>query len=50
MSSVVDPAWKDEVVRRTAPTIKPSKDARAGRFKKLELNRTSSFALDDDCS
>ena len=48
VSSVVDPARESEVVERAAPTFKPSKDARAGRFKKLELDGSASFTLDDD--
>jgi hypothetical protein len=48
VSSVVDPAREGEVVERAAPTLKPSKDARAGRFKKLELNGPASLTLDDD--
>ena len=48
MSSVVDPAREGEVVARATPTLKPSKDAHAGRFKKLKLNGSASFALDDE--
>jgi hypothetical protein len=45
---VVDPAREGEVVECAAPILKPSKDARAGRFKKLELNGSASLTLDDD--
>jgi hypothetical protein len=48
VSSAVNPAREGEVVEGAAPTFKPSKDARAGRFKKLKLNRSASLALDDD--
>jgi hypothetical protein len=50
MSSVVYPAQEGEVVERAAPTLKPSKDARADRFNKLKLNGQASFTLDDDGS
>ncbi len=48
VSRMVDPAREGEVVERAAPTLKPSKDACAGRFKKLELNGPASLTLDDD--
>jgi hypothetical protein len=49
VSSVADPARESEVVERAAATLKPSKDARAGRLKKLKLNGSAGLLLDDDC-
>jgi hypothetical protein len=48
VSSVVDPAREREVVERATPTREPSKNARTGRFKKLELNGSAGFSLDDN--
>jgi hypothetical protein len=43
---MVDPARKDEFVKRPTPTLKPSLNA-AG-FKDFELNRATSLLLDYD--
>jgi hypothetical protein len=48
MSGMVDPAREREIGERAAATVKPSKDAGAGGFKKLELNGSASLALDDN--
>jgi hypothetical protein len=47
VSSVVDPAREGEVIECAAPTLKPSKDARARRLKKLKLNGSACLSLDD---
>jgi hypothetical protein len=47
VGTVVHPAWESEVVECAAATLKPSQDARAGRFKKLELDGATCLSLDD---
>jgi hypothetical protein len=44
MDGMVDPARKDEFVKRPAPTLKPSLNADAAGFKDFELNRGSRLA------
>jgi hypothetical protein len=48
MISVVRPAWKDEIVQRTASTLQPLEQARSCWFKQFKLNRPSGLLLDDD--
>jgi hypothetical protein len=50
MMGVVDPARKDEVVERAAPTFKPSQNAAASGLKKLELYGPAGLLLNDDRS
>jgi hypothetical protein len=48
MSGMVAPARKREIGERAAATFQPGTDARAGSFKKLELNGSARLALDDN--
>lgn len=50
MICVIDPAWKDEIVKHTAATFKPSEDAVAGVLEEFELNGPAGPLLDDDCA
>jgi hypothetical protein len=50
VGTVVHPTWESEVVECAAPTLKPSQDAGAGWFKKLELDGLAGLLLDDDGS
>lgn len=48
MISVIDPAWKDELIQRAASVFEPGENAAAGRFEEFELNGTAGLLLDDD--
>jgi hypothetical protein len=48
MNGLIPPTRKREIGKRAAAAIQPGTDARAGRFKKLELNGSASLALDDN--
>jgi hypothetical protein len=48
MISVIDPAWKDELVQRAASVFEPGQNAAAGGFEEFELNGPAGLLLDDD--
>ena len=50
MLSMVNPAREDEVVESASAAFEPGKDAPAGGFEELELNRPTGLLLDDDRS
>jgi hypothetical protein len=50
MGSVVGSAREGKVFERATPALKPSKDARAGRFQQFELNGSASLSLDNNRS
>jgi len=45
---MINPAWKDIVVRRAAPPLKPSQQAGAGIWEQFELDRPTCFLLHHD--
>ena len=48
MVGVIDPAWKSELVNRSASAFEPGQNAAAGGFEELKLNRPTCLLLDDD--
>jgi hypothetical protein len=47
MAHIIDTAWKDEIVVRTSPAVKPSQKSLARFGHDLELDGTLSFLLHD---
>jgi hypothetical protein len=45
---VIEPARKDELVKRAASAIEPGQNAAASRLNEFELNGPTGFLLDDD--
>jgi hypothetical protein len=50
MLRMVDPAWENVVVERSAAALPPSKDAGPGWLQQFELNRPARFLLHYDCA
>ena len=50
MIRVIDPARKDELVKRAASAFEPDQNAAAGGLKELKLNGPNGLLLDDDCA
>lgn len=48
MIGMIDPAWKDEVVKRAAAAFEPCPNTAESGFKELELNGPAGLLLDDD--
>ena len=48
MIGMIGPAWKDEVVERTAAAFEPCQNAAASGFEELELNGSAGLLLNDD--
>jgi hypothetical protein len=48
MIGVIDPARKDELVKRAASAFEPRQNAAAGGLKEFKLNGPAGLLLDDD--
>ncbi len=48
MIGAINPARKDELVKRAASTFEPGQNAAAGELKQFKLNRAAGLLLNDD--